>query len=147
MFGDSEIYELGLITVKIDNIPIKQIGLKQDLSQQVGKNVDSGLFSVEGLRNLRLMDPFVHFALGIRFHEEHDEGVSKDYIISPAFLLLYIPRYIPLPPARITKPSSWPYRTSRQASSLSVLVPRAIIVTISLPCGVEVFRFTFRFTS
>jgi len=41
----------------------KQIRLEQDLSQQVGKNVDVRVISVEGLRNLRLMDPFVHFAL------------------------------------------------------------------------------------
>ena len=41
----------------------KQIKLEQDLSLQVGQAVDARVISVEGLRNLRLMDPYVHFAL------------------------------------------------------------------------------------
>jgi predicted nucleotidyltransferase len=41
----------------------KQIKLEQNLSRRVGKNVDVRVISVEGLRNLRLMDPYVHFAL------------------------------------------------------------------------------------
>ncbi|SFH04502.1 hypothetical protein SAMN05660649_03640 [Desulfotomaculum arcticum] len=41
----------------------KQIKLEQNLSRRVGKNVDARVISVEGLRNLRLMDPYVHFAL------------------------------------------------------------------------------------
>jgi len=41
----------------------KQIRLEQDLSQRVGKNVDARVISIEGLRNLRFMDPYVHFAL------------------------------------------------------------------------------------
>ncbi|WP_347488380.1 nucleotidyltransferase domain-containing protein [Desulfoscipio sp. XC116] len=41
----------------------KQIRLEQDLSQVVGKDVDARVISAKGLRDLRLMDPHVHFAL------------------------------------------------------------------------------------